>query len=104
MFFELSFAHMLLCAMNFFRVDLCHQANDEEEDADTGTDNEENSTQQSLLDLKAKYSAISERGCRCCSFENIEVGSRQKFVIAVWRFGINNGQYRFVLFFYAYVS
>lgn len=67
--------------MIFFRVDLCHQANDEEEDADTN--NEENSTRQVLLDSEAEHSAISERQCTCCSFQNIEVGGRQKFVIVV---------------------
>ncbi|XP_031393407.1 uncharacterized protein LOC116205084 isoform X2 [Punica granatum] len=77
---KILFLAAFLLLLSFW-VDLCHQANDEEEDG--GNDNEENSSQQSLLDSKAKYSPISERRCRCCSFQNIEVGSRQKFVIAV---------------------
>ena len=63
----------------FYRVDLCHQANDEEDDDD------ENSTQQSLLEnsIKKPGSSNSDSHRICCSFQNLHIGSRQKFVIAV---------------------
>lgn len=62
----------------FHRVDLCHQAKDEEED-------DENGISESFLEK-----AITKPGPlhldsrrRCCSFWNIHVGSRQKFVVLV---------------------
>ncbi|KAH9706146.1 DUF1084 domain-containing protein [Citrus sinensis] len=62
-----------------FWVDLCHQANDEEDDDD------ENSSQQALLDNLISKSGRSNTGGRrkCCPFQGIHVGSRQKFVIVV---------------------
>lgn len=64
----------------FYRVDLCHQANDEDDD------DEENSTQQALLDnMKSKSGTQNTDGRRrCCTFHSVHVGSRQKFVIVVW--------------------
>ncbi|WRX07819.1 THH1/TOM1/TOM3 domain - like 1 [Theobroma cacao] len=59
-------------------VDLCHQANDEEED-------EEISSQQALLDSSKSKAGLSNKDARwkCCSFQGIHVGSRQKFVIVI---------------------
>lgn len=64
---------------NDYRVDLCHQANDEEDD------DEDNSTQQPLLDnVKGKQGVSNVDGRRrCCPLPVIHVGSRQKFVIVV---------------------
>lgn len=62
------------------RVDLCHQANDEEDDGD------DSSMQHALLEnSKNKHCSSNTDGHRiCCSFPSIHVGSHQKFVIAVW--------------------
>ncbi|GAY51993.1 hypothetical protein CUMW_138510 [Citrus unshiu] len=60
-----------------FWVDLCHQANDEEDDDD------ENSSQQALLDNLISRSNTGGRR-KCCPFQGIHVGSRQKFVIVVY--------------------
>lgn len=61
---------------NEFRVDLCHQSNDEE-DEDDGY-----SPREALLEKnKPKSNADSRR--RCCSFRAVNVGSRQKVVALV---------------------
>ncbi|XP_039034861.1 uncharacterized protein LOC120171158 isoform X2 [Hibiscus syriacus] len=62
-----------------FWADLCHQANDEE-DGD-----EEHNSQQPLLESSKNKSGLSNIDiCRkCCSFQGIHVGGRQKFVIVV---------------------
>ena len=72
--------HICFYGQWFYRVDLCHQANDEE-DAD-----EENSSQQALLESSKSEAGLSNTDSRrrCCSFQGIHVGSRQKFVIVVW--------------------
>ncbi|EXB92388.1 hypothetical protein L484_021372 [Morus notabilis] len=60
-------------------VDLCHQANDEEDD------DGENSTQQTLLaNSTNKFGSSNTDGnWACCSFQNLHVGSCQNFVVAV---------------------
>ncbi|KAG8488340.1 hypothetical protein CXB51_016363 [Gossypium anomalum] len=60
-------------------ADLCHQANDEE-DGD-----EENSSRKPLLETSKTKVGLSNIDIRrkCCSFQGIRVGSRQKFVIVV---------------------
>jgi hypothetical protein len=62
-----------------YRVDLCHQANEEDDE------DEENSSQQPLLDSSKNKpgSTNTDSYRRCCSFRGIQVGSHQKFVIAV---------------------
>lgn len=66
-----------------YRVDVCHQGNGEEEDED---DEESNSIQQGLLEktkIKPGSSSASDRR-KCCSFHGIHLGTRQKFVVAVY--------------------
>ncbi|KAK4793517.1 hypothetical protein SAY86_023952 [Trapa natans] len=77
---KILFIAAFLSLLSFW-IDLCHQANDEDEDADA--DNEESSARQVLLDSKVMHASISERRRTCCSFQNIEVRGRQKFVIVV---------------------
>ncbi|XP_010924357.1 protein TOM THREE HOMOLOG 1 isoform X2 [Elaeis guineensis] len=62
-----------------FWADLCHQANDEDEEDDESSYNE------ALLERsKTKTSSLQTDGRRrCCSFRTTHVGSRQKFVILV---------------------
>ncbi|XP_010924358.1 tobamovirus multiplication protein 1 isoform X3 [Elaeis guineensis] len=63
-----------------FWADLCHQANDEDEEDDESSYNE------ALLERsKTKTSSLQTDGRRrCCSFRTTHVGSRQKFVILVY--------------------
>lgn len=64
-----------------FRVDFCHQAKDEGDDED----NEGHNMQQALLanSMIRQDRSDEGNGCKCCSFKNIEVEGRQKFVAAV---------------------
>ncbi|XVE72360.1 hypothetical protein DITRI_Ditri11bG0033300 [Diplodiscus trichospermus] len=75
---EILFLGAFLLLLSFW-VDLCHQANDEE-DGD-----EENSSQQALLESSKSKAGLSNTDSRrkCCSFQGIHVGSRQKIVIVV---------------------
>ncbi|XP_017969756.1 PREDICTED: tobamovirus multiplication protein 1 isoform X1 [Theobroma cacao] len=74
---KILFLAAFLLLLSFW-VDLCHQANDEEED-------EEISSQQALLDSSKSKAGLSNKDARwkCCSFQGIHVGSRQKFVIVI---------------------
>ncbi|KAK9924111.1 hypothetical protein M0R45_032498 [Rubus argutus] len=82
-FILMAYPKILLLAAFFlllsFWVDLCHQANDEEDDGD------DSSMQHALLEnSKNKHCSSNTDGHRiCCSFPSIHVGSHQKFVIAV---------------------
>ncbi|XP_038996478.1 uncharacterized protein LOC120121077 isoform X1 [Hibiscus syriacus] len=62
-----------------FWADLCHQTNDEEDGV------EEHNSQQPLLESSKNKTGLSNIDMRrkCCSFQGIHVGSRQKFVIVV---------------------
>ncbi|XP_057470803.1 tobamovirus multiplication protein 1-like isoform X2 [Actinidia eriantha] len=74
---KILFIAAFLLLLSFW-VDLCHQANDEEDD------DEERSPQETLLERasnKSHSNADSHR--RFCSFRSIHVGSRQKVVILV---------------------
>ncbi|PSR98680.1 Tobamovirus multiplication protein like [Actinidia chinensis var. chinensis] len=74
---KILFLAAFLLLLSFW-VDLCHQANDEEDD------DEECSPQETLLERasnKSHSNADSHRGF--CSFRSIHVGSRQKVVILV---------------------
>lgn len=75
---KILFLAAFLLLLSFW-ADLCHQANDEE-DGD-----EENSSRKPLLETsKTKVGLSNIDICRkCCSFQGIRVGSRQKFVIVV---------------------
>ncbi|XVF71200.1 hypothetical protein PTKIN_Ptkin12aG0017000 [Pterospermum kingtungense] len=75
---QILFLAAFLLLLSFW-VDLCHQANDEE-DGD-----EQNSSQQALLESSKSKAGLSNTESRrkCCSFQGIHVGSRQKFVIVV---------------------
>ncbi|XP_039169901.1 uncharacterized protein LOC104442111 isoform X3 [Eucalyptus grandis] len=77
----LFLAAFLLLLSFCFRVDFCHQAKDEGD----GEDNEGHNMQQALLANSTIRQDWSDEGtsCRCCSFRNIEVEGRQKFVAAV---------------------
>ncbi|KAJ8763072.1 hypothetical protein K2173_023277 [Erythroxylum novogranatense] len=84
-FFFMAFPEILFLAafllLLSFWVDLCHQANDEEDE----DEDEENCSQQPLLESskgKPNLSHVDYRW-RCCSFCGIHIGSRQKFVIVV---------------------
>ncbi|XP_057470807.1 tobamovirus multiplication protein 1-like isoform X6 [Actinidia eriantha] len=75
---KILFIAAFLLLLSFW-VDLCHQANDEEDD------DEERSPQETLLERasnKSHSNADSHR--RFCSFRSIHVGSRQKVVILVY--------------------
>ncbi|XP_008798306.1 protein TOM THREE HOMOLOG 1-like [Phoenix dactylifera] len=75
---EILFLAAFLLLLSFW-VDLCHQANDEDEEDDESSYNE------ALLEKsKTKISSLHTDGRRrCCSFGTMHVGSRQKFVILV---------------------
>ncbi|XP_022759126.1 tobamovirus multiplication protein 1-like isoform X5 [Durio zibethinus] len=76
---KILFLAAFLLLLSFW-VDLCHQANDEE-DGD-----EENGSQQVLLESSKNKAGLSNTDSRwkCCSFQGIHVDSRQKFVIVVY--------------------
>ncbi|KAL8460882.1 hypothetical protein ACS0TY_032399 [Phlomoides rotata] len=59
-----------------FWVDLCHQANDDEED-------EGYSPREALLEKMNKSNSNANSRRRCCTFRSIHIGSRQKTVILV---------------------
>lgn len=74
---KILFLAAFLLLLSFW-VDLCHQANDEDDE------DEESSPRENLLERasnKSRSSAESHR--RCCSFRAIHVGSRQRVVILV---------------------
>ncbi|XP_010918785.1 tobamovirus multiplication protein 1 isoform X1 [Elaeis guineensis] len=75
---EILFLAAFLLLLSFW-VDLCHQSNDEEEEEDGTSSNE------ALLEKsRTKSSSLHTDGRRrCCSFQSMHVGSRQKFVILV---------------------
>ncbi|KAK4577982.1 hypothetical protein RGQ29_028208 [Quercus rubra] len=74
---KILFLATFLLVLSFW-VDLCHQANDEEDDDD------ETSIQQTLLEKLSKpRSSNTDSHWRCCSFHGIHIGTRQKFVITV---------------------
>ncbi|MBA0817834.1 hypothetical protein Gohar_025683 [Gossypium harknessii] len=75
---KILFLAAFLLLLSFW-ADLCHQANDEE-DGD-----EENSSRKPLLETSKTKVGLSNIDLRrkCCSFQGIRVGSRQKFVIVV---------------------
>ncbi|XP_011044772.1 PREDICTED: tobamovirus multiplication protein 1-like isoform X2 [Populus euphratica] len=77
---NILFFAVFLLLLSFW-VDLCHQANEEEDD----DEDEENSSQQPLLESSKNKpgSMNTDSYRRCCSFRGIQVGSHQKFVIAV---------------------
>lgn len=58
-----------------YRVDLCHQANDEDED--------DCSPREALIEKANKPSLKITSRRRCCSFRVFPVGSRQQAVILV---------------------
>lgn len=74
---KILFLAAFLLLLSFW-VDLCHQANDEDDE------DEESSPQENLL-LRASYKPHSnaESHRTCCSFRTIHVGSRQRVVILV---------------------
>ncbi|KAL8493389.1 hypothetical protein ACS0TY_024560 [Phlomoides rotata] len=59
-----------------FWVDLCHQANDDEED-------EGYSPREALLEKMNKSNSNANSRRRCCTFRSIHIGSRKKTVILV---------------------
>lgn len=63
----------------FYRVDLCHQANDEDDEY------EESSSQEALLDktLNKPSSSKTDGHRKCFPLRFFNVGSRQKIVILV---------------------
>ncbi|XP_058101128.1 uncharacterized protein LOC131245588 isoform X2 [Magnolia sinica] len=75
---QILFLAAFLLLLSFW-VDLCHQANDEDEE------DEDNSYRETLLErTKAKPGSIhADNHRKCCPFRGIHVGSRQKFVILV---------------------
>ncbi|PSS02945.1 Tobamovirus multiplication protein [Actinidia chinensis var. chinensis] len=74
---EILFLAAFLLLLSFW-VDLCHQANDEDEE------DEECSPQEALLEKTSnKPHSIANSHRKCCSFRAIHVGSRQKVVILV---------------------
>ncbi|KAL5582570.1 hypothetical protein UlMin_015012 [Ulmus minor] len=77
---KILFLAAFLLLLSFW-VDLCHQANDEEDDDD---DDDENSIQQPLLENSKNKPGTSNTDAHrvCCSFQGLNVGSRQKMVIA----------------------
>ncbi|KAB2020760.1 hypothetical protein ES319_D07G091000v1 [Gossypium barbadense] len=99
---KILFLAAFLLLLSFW-ADLCHQANDEE-DGD-----EENSSRKPLLETSKTKVGLSNIDIRrkCCSFQGIRVGSRQKFVIVVYidflatlvlLMGVAFGCYGFLLF------
>ncbi|CAD5179539.1 unnamed protein product [Musa acuminata subsp. malaccensis] len=75
---QILFLAAFLLLVSFW-VDLCHQANDEEEDDD------EHGCNEALLEKgKHKQNHLHVDSCRrCCFPRSVHVGSRQKFVILV---------------------
>ena len=73
----------ILCFSNgfFYRVDLCHQANDDYDD------DEESSSQEVLLDktLNKPSSSKTDGHRKCFPLRFHHVGSRQKIVMLVWQ-------------------
>lgn len=61
----------------FFRVDLCHQ-NNNDEDEEEGC-----SPREALLEKMEKPNSSRDRCRRCCSFRLSHIGSRQKVVLLV---------------------
>ncbi|KAF7833504.1 tobamovirus multiplication protein 1 isoform X1 [Senna tora] len=74
---KILFLAVFLLLLSFW-VDLCHQANEEEEE-----DNDENSIQQVLLEVRKSGSSHVRNQWRCCSFQCVQVGTRQKYVIMI---------------------
>jgi hypothetical protein len=72
---------MFLRRIFFYRVDLCHQANDEDDEE------EESSSQEALLDKTSnKPSSSNTDGQRkCFPLRFLHIRSRQKIVILVWQ-------------------
>lgn len=71
---------MVVCWRWFYRVDLCHQADEEDDDDD------EWSIREALLAMtlnKPSSSSNSESHRRCCPFRTVHIGSRQKIVLLV---------------------
>lgn len=60
-----------------FWTDLCHQASDDEEEDD------DTSISQSLLEKEITRPHLAHVQLRCCSFSEVRMGSRQKYVILV---------------------
>ncbi|XP_020592336.1 tobamovirus multiplication protein 3 isoform X2 [Phalaenopsis equestris] len=60
-----------------FWTDLCHQASDDEEEDD------DTSISQSLLEKSNTQPRLVHAQIRCCSFAEVRIGSRQKYVILV---------------------
>ncbi|GMN54957.1 hypothetical protein TIFTF001_024083 [Ficus carica] len=75
---KILFLAAFLLLLSFW-VDLCHQTNDEEDD------NNESCIQQTLLENSTNElgSSNTDGHRHCCSFQNLHVGSRQKFVVVV---------------------
>ncbi|KAF3444993.1 hypothetical protein FNV43_RR14686 [Rhamnella rubrinervis] len=75
---KILFLSAFLLLLSFW-VDLCHQAKDDEDD------DSENRNRQALLEnSKSEPDLLNKDGHRsCCSFESLQVGSHQKFVIVV---------------------
>ncbi|XP_038981488.1 tobamovirus multiplication protein 3-like isoform X2 [Phoenix dactylifera] len=75
---EILFLAAFLLLLSFW-VDLCHQANDEDEEDDESSYNE------ALLEKsETKSSSLHTDGHRrCCSFRTMHIGNQQKFVILV---------------------
>ncbi|CAL9122148.1 unnamed protein product [Musa textilis] len=75
---QILFLAAFLLLVSFW-VDLCHQANDEEEEDD------EHGCNEALLEKgKHKQNHLHVDSCRrCCFPRSVHVGSRQKFVILV---------------------
>ncbi|XP_008793615.1 tobamovirus multiplication protein 3-like isoform X4 [Phoenix dactylifera] len=73
---EILFLAAFLLLLSFW-VDLCHQANDEDEEDDESSYNE------ALLEKsETKSSSLHTDGHRrCCSFRTMHIGNQQKFVI-----------------------
>lgn len=64
----------------FYRVDLCHQANDEDDE------DEDSSSQEALLDKNSNKSSSSKTDThrKCFPLRFHHIGSRQKIVMLVW--------------------
>ncbi|CAK9181731.1 unnamed protein product [Ilex paraguariensis] len=73
---KILFLAAFLLLLSFW-VDLCHQANDEE-DEDEGC-----SSQEALLDKTNRPQSNTDSHRKCCSFRCFRIGSRQRVVILV---------------------
>lgn len=62
--------------MLVYRVDLCHQPNDDEED-------EGYNPHEALLEKMNKSNSNARSRRKCCTFRSMGIGSRQKIVILV---------------------